>query len=172
MRLFALMFAILLLAGCGAEEMKDEKVNTENSIKSTKVAEVEEQEELTVEEEIDIPEERSVPLGDFYPWQFYFASDIENLQKSGEVVYLFSDAEKLEEDLIAFANATYENTEQTKENVADSWVNYVSLFVEEVGQYVKDKTDYFAKMNEVIEALKTYDYESIPNLISEAKNLR
>lgn len=127
----------------------------------------------------NVPKARTVDLGPDKPWERMTGEDIIGQQNNGEVVYLLSDAEELENNIISFANGKYEDLNDESKNVfknskdkmADSWAVHLTAFINGVSKEY-DNLGYFAQMDMVKKALESKDYESIPELIAKAKTLR
>ncbi|MDQ0270714.1 hypothetical protein [Cytobacillus purgationiresistens] len=170
---FASFIALfLILTGCSSEEKSETNTDSDKEVETA--AKVEEEgpseDEAPVEPAEEGPTERTEPIADGkYPWEVYevFGSDdaIQERAQNGEVVFLLSDAEALENELIEFANG---NSEKPSE-----WWHSVVLYYNGTlkGEY-PDKTDYFAKMAEIENTLLTKDTGNLSNLINEAAQLR
>jgi hypothetical protein len=122
----------------------------------------------------EAPTERTVEgiNANGYPWEYLGREKIKAEQDAGEVVFLFSDAEVLESELIEFTNLKDDNPGVTKEKVAESWAGHIGLFVSEVEPYYPDKKAYFDKLKEIESELTNGNYEAIPQKIEEARVLR
>lgn len=107
-----------------------------------------------------------------YPWEYLSRETIDAEISNGEVVHLYADGEALENAILDFTQADFEETATSQEDVAESWAEHVKLYIGEVEHYRPDQSEYFAKMNEVSAALSSREFESLPNLINEAKELR
>lgn len=119
------------------------------------------------------PTERTVNAQGGYPWQYFGAKDIIAGQKNGEVYFLFSDAEPFETMLKDFALSDESaSAPMTKAENGESFALYLRGFIEGTQEYFPDKKDYFLKLSEIENALKTGDFESIPDKVEQAKALR
>ncbi|MEN2768507.1 hypothetical protein [Ornithinibacillus xuwenensis] len=161
-----ILIGIVFLTGCGLSsqeyEPEVEDVSAESSsIENEDVKDV-------------IPTERTVDTGPNYPWQHFATNLITEYQTEGEIVYLFSDAEALERDLIEDASRDDEGNEQLaqrKEKSVKGFAIYLDQFINEVSQHI-DNEAYFNKLREVEQALLTADYQSVIDLVNEAKQIR
>lgn len=172
--LFLIIITLLLLGACGTnEEGQEESTSTPKTTVASETTEgVEEVEEVEEEKEVVvIPTERTIDTGKNDPWWYFTTDQIAEHQENGETIYLYSDAEELENNVKEFATANHYTEEAPKEEAAETKSKYLSLFVDEVSQVVNNES-YFNKLNEVVNSLDNLDYESIPGLIEEAKQLR
>lgn len=105
------------------------------------------------------------------PWEYLGAENIKQYQSEGEVVYLFSDAEDVEQRLIDLAgidpDAEAFEVYGSKEEMIESNLEILWLFVDEVSVYVDNKP-YFEKLEETKQAMLNEEYELVPDLIEEA----
>jgi hypothetical protein len=127
-----------------------------------------------VKEVVDVPNsptERTVNTNGDVPWNYMSAEQIETSQSSGEIVYLWSDAEAIEEYTIQLANNP-DTTPYDKDTLATSWSNHMVAFLNGVKDYHPDQLDYFMKIEEAKSAMASFDYNKVPGLIEEAKSLR
>jgi hypothetical protein len=150
----------------------DEKETVKTSTERTEIAsDTTESKEAAVT--LPAPTERTVDVQGGYPWQYFGAKDIIAGQKNGEVYFLFSDAEAFENMLKDFALSDESaSVPMTKADNGASFAEYLRGFIEGTQEYYPDKKDYFMKMSEVENALKTGDFESIPAKVEQAKALR
>lgn len=131
--------------------------------------------ETTVEttNTVEAPLKRTVETHGGYPWQYYGAEQIIEGQKNGEVYYLFSDAEEFENTIIDFAvSEELEGAPITKVDNGISFAQYLQGFIEGTQKHQPEQKDYFLKLVEVENDLKTGNFDVIPDKIKEAKTLR
>jgi hypothetical protein len=121
--------------------------------------------------EISAPTERTVNTNGDMPWFYMTPEQIKEATDNGEIAHLFSDAEAVENDTITLA-ANPDTTPYNKEELSENWVRHIDAFIYSVKDYHPDKEEYFAKLEEAKNALSSFDYESVPGLIEEAKSLR
>jgi hypothetical protein len=129
---------------------------------------------------VKAPTARTVDTKNDYPWKYFSSSAIIQQQKSGQIVFLMSDAQALEDEISSFSQQEFKELEDkskntaglSKDKMADSWAGYLNAFIQGTEIYYPDKVDYFSKMGEVKAALESHNFEAIPNLISAAKQLR
>lgn len=105
----------------------------------------------------EVPTNRTVDTGENAPWQHFSIEKIQEYQNEGEIVYLYSDAEEIENLIV--------------EEYGEVPMQYIDLFIKEVSQYV-DNENYFSKLEEAKEAIANENYDAVPTLIEEAKTLR
>lgn len=118
------------------------------------------------------PTERTVSISG-YPWEELSTDIIITKQNNGETVFLFNDAEPLENIISDFAvSEEIEGAPITKQGSAETFANYLKGFIQGTQEYFPDKKDYFLKLSEVENALNTGNFEAIPAKIEEAKVLR
>lgn len=128
----------------------------------------------------EAPTIRTVDTQNDYPWKYLSADAIIQQQQAGQVVFLMSDAETLENSISSFSQNEFKELEDktknpfgnSKDKMADSWAKYLDGFIQGVEKYYPDKVDYFSKMADVKIELENHVYDTIPNLINEAKQLR
>jgi hypothetical protein len=120
---------------------------------------------------IEAPTERTVNTNGDVPWNYMSSEQIVAAQNNGEVVYLFSDAEALE-DYTANLASNPVNEPYNKEDLVDSWVGQIDAFIAGVKDDKPGKLDYFMKLEEVKSAMAAYNYDKVPVLVEEAKQLR
>jgi hypothetical protein len=109
-------------------------------------------------ETIKPPTSRTVDIGNKTPWDVYSVNDMID-KANKEQIFLFSDAETLENDL----SKDYKN---------QKYGVYIDVFVAQLRDYYPDKKPYFDKMIEIRDAIVQQNYDSIPKLIEEARVLR
>jgi hypothetical protein len=140
---------------------EDEEINLESEV-------AEEQQE----EVIEIPTTRTNSTNSNYPWEFYSRDKIRSLQNAGETVYLYSDAEAVENMIVEQANFEVpENAPISKAEMDVQSADYLDLFINEISQII-DNQAYFDKLNEAKQELLNGNYSAVPTLINEAKTLR
>lgn len=131
---------------------------------------------VEAEEEVEVkeaPKARTVELNAGYPWEYYGAKDIIQLQKDGEVVYLYSDAEALENTILEFINSEeLEGAPISKVDNGISFSEYLDGFIQGVEQYHPLDIAYFNKLREVVADLKSANFDAVPVKINEAQALR
>lgn len=143
---------------------EEKEVNSELVVQSSTAAEVEVKEE---------PKARTVELNAGYPWEYYGAKDIMQLQKDGEVVYLYSDAEALENTILEFINSEeLEGAQISKVDNGISFSEYLEGFIQGVEPYHQLDAAYFDKMREVVSDLKSSNFDAVPVKIKEAQRIR
>lgn len=121
----------------------------------------------------EAPKARTVELNAGYPWEYYGAKDIIQLQKDGEVVYLYSDAEALENTILEFINSEeLEGAPISKVDNGISFSEYLDGFIQGVEPYRQLDTAYFDKMREVVSGLKSANFDTVLVKIKEAKKMR
>lgn len=136
-------------------------------------ADQKEENETTKEVVIEAPIERTVETNGDYPWERFRSAAIIEQQNAGEVVYLFSDAEPLENMISSFSTSEpIEDAPISKEENSESMAGYLDAFISGVEKYYPAKKEYFDKLRSVKDSLLLYDYDSIPQQITEAKQLR
>lgn len=176
MRLLLLLMTMLfIISGCSSSDPKPAEEGSqpkeENSTSKAEDTEtVEEPEEVVETNSVPAPTERTEPIPEGkYPWEVYNmygnGEGIMDRVQNGEVLYLFSDAEALENEVLNFANAKSDKPKEW-------WHSVVMYFNQTVSEYHPEKADYFAKMKEVEDALLAGETGKLPNLIAEAKTLR
>jgi hypothetical protein len=121
--------------------------------------------------EISVPTERTVETNGDVPWNYMTSEQIIAKQEAGEIVYLFSDAQSVEEYTLSLANNP-DTTPYNKEDLADSWSGQIDAFIQGVKEYYPNELDYFMKLEEVKNAMSAYEYEKVAKLIEEASALR
>jgi hypothetical protein len=120
---------------------------------------------------IEAPTERTVNTNGDMPWYYMTPEQIKEATDKGEVAHLLSDAEEVEKYTIDLA-ANPDTSPYNKEDLATSWANHVDAFIYSVKDYHPDELDYFMKLEEVKSAMAAYDYDKVPALVEEAKQLR
>lgn len=171
------IFLTLFLVACGTTDLSDE-YEKENEVKAEDILDEnsEEKEEepeiittfLTVTDEdeifVDMPLVRSEKI-ERVPWFEYPIDEIFNRQENGETVFLFSDADRLERDVLYVAQGNDAKAKRT-------YAQIIWLFEKEVSQYTPGKQEYFEILLEVREKLLDGNDGEIPDLIEEAKRIR
>ena len=171
------IFLTLFLVACGTTDLSDEN-KEENEVKAEDILDEnsEEKEEepeiiatfLTVTDEdeifVDMPLVRSEKI-ERVPWFEYPIDEILNRQENGETVFLFSDADRLERDVLYVAQGNDAKAKRT-------YAQIIWLFEKEVSQYTPGKQEYFEILLEVREKLLDGNDGEIPDLIEEAKRIR
>lgn len=117
------------------------------------------------------PTERTVETNGDVPWNYMSSEQIIAAQNNGKVVYLFSDAEALENYTVSLASNPV-NEPYNKEDLAESWAGQIGAFILGVKDGMPSELDYFMKLEEVKSAMASYEYEKVPALVEEAKQLR
>ncbi|MEN2765842.1 hypothetical protein [Ornithinibacillus xuwenensis] len=130
-------------------------------------SDVQEKEEVIIEP----PTERTVDTKGDVPWKYLSAESVEAEQNNGEIVYLFSDAEALEDYTIQLSQNP-DTSPYDKDTLSTSWANHMTAFIDGVAKYYPDSEQYFAKLKEAKNAMEKFNYEIVPKLIEEAKTLR
>jgi hypothetical protein len=144
------------------------QVDKTEEVESAEVASASSEKE---EPTIEAPTERTVDTNGDVPWKYMSSAQILAAQENGEVVYLFSDAEALEEYTVNLASNPV-NEPYNKEDLVDSWVGQIGAFLAGVKDGKPGEIDYFMKLEEVKTAMAAYEYDKVPTLIEEAKSLR
>lgn len=171
------IFLTLFLVACGTTDLSDD-YKEENEVKAEDILDEnsEEKEEepeiiatfLTVTDEdeifVDMPLVRSEKI-ERVPWFEYPIDEIFNRQENGETVFLFSDADRLERDVLYVAQGNDAKAKRT-------YAQIIWLFEKEVSQYTPGKQEYFEILLEVREKLLDGNDGEIPDLIEEAKRIR
>ncbi|MGI0534936.1 hypothetical protein KFD70_21845 [Bacillus pfraonensis] len=115
------------------------------------------------------PTNRTVDLkSEKYPWRFASRDIIKGWQDKGETVYLWSDANALEEYI---ASEVTRDNKHKQEDLPRS-AGYVQLFIDEVKKDVPDKKEYFDKLSEVVTDMQSVNTDGAKVKIEEAKKLR
>lgn len=161
--------AVIAVGGVlGATQLSDNAPKTENTAEASG----------ETKEVVEVPKERTVNIPvEGVPQNHMTSKEIKDLQDEGEVVYLLSDAQVLEDYTVNMANmdakelAQQQSNDLAKKEMAESAVNYLQAFAEGVSPYV-DNQAYFNKLKEVEQALLNEQYDQVPALIEEAKTLR
>ncbi|TYS91891.1 hypothetical protein [Rossellomorea aquimaris] len=87
-----------------------------------------------------------------------------NSENEEDVIFLFGDAEKIEENLLKII----------EDNDYDEWSNrwsyYLSVFINRTK--TESKAKYYEKMSEIYGAFLQNKYELIPSLLEEASTIR
>lgn len=172
--LLTISIAIFSLAACSEKETDDVKHADQTEepakieIKDEKVADA--NAEAVKDITLTPPTERTEPIeGGKMPWDVYefYGSDeaIQERVMNEEVVFLLSDANKLEDNIEDFAKGN-------SDKPAEWWHSILTYFNIQVSEQHPELTDYFAKMKEVETALFDKKIETIPNLINEAREIR
>jgi hypothetical protein len=162
-KILVLLFGALLLTGCGTTETKTSKEDA-GEVKTMATG-------TDAKEIIEPPTERTVNTNGDMPWKYMTPEQIEEAQTNGEITYLFSDSEAIENYTSELASNP--NTEPyNKEDLAASWSKHLGLYVTGVKEYYPEHEEYFRKIEEVKESMAVYDYESVIKKIEEAKTLR
>lgn len=171
------VFLTLFLVACGTTDLSDD-YKEENEVKAEDILDEnsEEKEEepeiiatfLTVTDEdeifVDMPLVRTEKI-ERVPWCEYPIDEILNRQENGETVFLFSDADRLERDVLYVAQGNDAKTKRT-------YAQIIRLFEKEVSQYAPGKQEYFEILLEVREKLLDGNDDEIPDLIEKAKRIR
>lgn len=171
------IFLTLFLVACGTTDLSDD-YKEENEVKAEDILDEnsEEKEEepeiiatfLTVTDEdeifVDMPLVRTEKI-ERVPWFEYPIDEILNRQENGETVFLFSDADRLERDILYVAQGNDAKAKRT-------YAQIIWLFEKEVSQYTPGKQEYFEILLEVREKLLDGNDGEIPDLIEEAKRIR
>lgn len=171
------IFLTLFLVACGTTDLSDD-YEKENEVKAEDILDEnsEEKEEepeimttfLTVTDEneifVDMPLVRTEKI-ERMPWFEYPIDEILNRQENGETVFLFSDADRLERDVLYVAQGNDAKAKRT-------YAQIIWLFEKEVSQYTPGKQEYFEILLEVREKLLDGNDGEIPDLIEEAKRIR
>ena len=171
------IFLTLFLVACGTTDLSDD-YEKENEVKAEDILDEnsEEKEEepeiiatfLTVTDEdeifVDMPLVRTEKI-ERVPWFEYPIDEILNRQENGETVFLFSDADRLERDVLYVAQGNDAKAKRT-------YAQIIWLFEKEVSQYTPGKQEYFEILLEVREKLLDGNDGEIPDLIEEAKRIR
>lgn len=119
------------------------------------------------------PKARTVEVNAGYPWEYYTAKDIIQLQKDGEIVYLYSDAEAFENTILEFVNSEeIVGAPVSKADNGISFSEYLDGFIQGVEPYHPLDVGYFDKMREVVADLKSANFDAVPVKIKEAQALR
>lgn len=184
MKKLIILALLILLIGCGTANQDEDipmtskatsaEIEQDEENTSDETEEESEENEATEEDEVVIPTERTVDTKNHYPWQYYFTSKMVELQEQGEIVFLWSDAEKLEDDIILGAYMDTEGIDEfveIKEENMIGFANIIDLFIKDVEQYIDNK-EYFDKLREAQEYMRNLDYETVVTLIEEAKQIR
>ena len=180
--------AFLVVIGVGGvfayNQTEEQEQTREETVEEVKTQET--QQATTVkEEEVEkpstenVPTERTVDIGSNKPWEIMFTKEIFGKQNDGEIVYLLSDAEELENVILSFSQGAFEELNDkskntfgnSKDKMAISWADHIKAFTAGVSKDY-DNPAYFNQLHQVQLALEANDYESIPELINEAKTLR
>ncbi|MFC0271137.1 hypothetical protein ACFFIX_06685 [Metabacillus herbersteinensis] len=111
---------------------------------------------------VEPPTERTKNIEDQKPWDVYSAIDMID-HREEEQYFLFSDAEALENEIVSF----YQSGE-----INQKYSAYVDVFAVQLEEYYPDENEYFVKMKEVSAAIREKNFEAVPNLIEQAKQLR
>lgn len=115
------------------------------------------------------PTNRTVDLkSEKYPWRFASRDIIKGWQDEGETVYLWSDANAIEEYITK--EITRDN-QHKKEDLPRS-ADYVQFFIDEMKKQNLDQKEYFDKMSEAVNDMKAVNLDSAKTKIEEAKKLR
>lgn len=127
------------------------------------------------EESFEIPTQRTNTIMGM-PWENYDNKTIDKKQSEGEIVYLYSDADEVENRMVEVSRVDpdaegFNSVPYTKDEMAAGTSNIIKQFTEDVQPYV-DNEAYFDKLEEVRQALINAEYDSVPSLIEEAKKLR
>ena len=171
------VFLTLFLVACGTTDLSDD-YKEENEVKAEDILDEnsEEKEEepeiiatfLTVTDEdeifVDMPLVRTEKI-EHVPWCEYPIDEILNRQENGETVFLFSDADRLERDILYVAQGNDAKAKRT-------YAQIIRLFEKEVSQYAPGKQEYFEILLEVREKLLDGNDGEIPDLIEKAKRIR
>ena len=171
------IFLTLFLVACGTTDLSND-YKEENEVKAEDILEekLEENGEepeiiatfLTVTDEdeifVDMPLVRTEKI-ERVPWFEYPIDEILNRQENGETVFLFSDADRLERDILYVAQGNDAKAKRT-------YAQIIWLFEKEVSQYTPGKQEYFEILLEVREKLLDGNDGEIPDLIEEAKRIR
>lgn len=160
--------AVLGLGGVLVLGQQSEEENTESPKVSAETASEEE-----VKEVVEIPTQRTVE--ETSPWQ----TDnnlIRQWHEEGEVVFLLSDAEQVENRMVDVASIDpdaeeFVNAPVDKTTITQTAAETLGLYIEEVSGYV-DNDPYFTKLEEVRQAMENENYGVVSSLIEEAKTLR
>lgn len=177
MKRLLILFVLILLIGCGTANQDENKIMSLNATSLDNVENDEdmtEENEATGEDEAVVPTTRTVDTKNHYPWQFYDSDVIEEIQKQGERIFLWSDAEKLEIDIIKAAQIDTEDIDEFVEIKEGSMIIFskiLDLFFNDVEQYI-DNEEYFNKLREAQEHMRNLNYETVVTLIEEAKQIR
>ncbi|KEK22462.1 hypothetical protein [Bacillus gaemokensis] len=144
------------LVACSEDKAADK---TESKVESTS----------STSETREAPTKRTVDLkSETYPWRFASRDIIKDWQNKGETVYLWSDANAIEEYI------TKEITRENKHKQEDlpRSAEYVHLFIAEVKKQKPDQKEYFDKMSEAVNDMKAVNIDGAKTKIEEAKKLR
>ncbi|WP_242248924.1 hypothetical protein [Bacillus cereus group sp. BfR-BA-01523] len=156
--ILAVALGIGSLTACG-----DAEKTTKNEAKqaSTNEKKTTENKETPTKRTVDITPER-------YPWRFASIDIIKDWQSKGETVYLWYDANALEEYI---ANEITRDNKHKQEDLPKS-AEYVQLFVDEVKKTNPEQKEYFNKLTEVVSDMKAVNLDGAKTKIEEAKKLR
>ncbi len=160
---------ILGMSFLGGDTDPKDTTNTGEGEESVEAVKNEQAEKTT----LPVPTSRTVDIGSNKPWEYMDAQAIIEQQNKGEVIYLFADAEAIENSISGFSTSEpVEGAPITKEDSAKSWANYLQGFIQGTEKYYPDKKDYFLKLSEIKVDLENGNFSEIPQKIEQAKLLR
>lgn len=171
--------ATIVVLGAGGLFVAAEINDKDDAIDNTTNKEVEANAANTTNEVIqevqNVPTERTADITE--PWQGDNGL-IKKFQSEGKIVFLYSDADKVEQRQLDVAGVDPNAKEfkespnnYTKDKMAVTTAENLGLYIKEVSQLV-DNQPYFDKLKEVQEAMTNGQYDAVSNLITEARSLR
>lgn len=184
-----LIIALMLLSACGAAESdvsgqeERQKVSANATFKTdkgdTSAKPPNEEPEEDTEQEVAPAAERTIELenDDDPPWWIASPEELKAWVDDGEVVYLWSDAEGIENLVFETINTEYpediiDNPEERRENANTSSRDYINVFIDELAPQYPDKKEYFDTIGQAADALGSGDYDTAKAKVKEAKTLR
>lgn len=181
LQLIFIIFIITALSACDNDTsgQENETLVPENKIES-KAKSVNHAVDIS-EEVIEMPTARTTEI-DNPPFQQYSASQIKELQKGGEVVYLYDDFYKIAKEIEKAINEEYvaniemmeitdEEIELLQKEALESYSQYLTLYINEIKEYSQNE-EFLDTLIELSTALENHDKEMIINLLIKAKDLK
>lgn len=161
--------------GEDTSEKKTEKENNEE--KTTEGSDQPDEEDTKSEDTNDEtsqptpPTERTVDIGDAYPWEQLGVQAQRQEVLDGGQVYLMRDAEALEEKLLSFIEKEPSDS-YDKMGAAQAWSKQTKTYVLDLEEFYPGKADYFQLMDEASQHLTNGDFDKAKNKIMVARTKR
>jgi hypothetical protein len=147
----ALTLSLSSLVACGDNKVANK---TESKVESTS-------------ETNKLLTERTIDIGSNKPWEAAAQSKIKEWRDKGETIFLWSDANELE-NMVLKSIEIKDHREERIPGISE----FVQLFIDEVKKQKPDQKEYFDKMSKAVNDMKAVNLDGAKTKIEEAKKLR
>lgn len=185
-KLLCVLLTGLVMAGCGTANSQESKKEPEQASASIKTESVKNDSEskktvsaLAATEKQDtkevdkMPTERTVNFGPDYPWKRAGYKRLKELIDKGEIVFLWSDAEPLEQQIKrTFSYDPPEDAPTTKDDNLKSMNHYIETFVYGMKKQGLNKPDYLSKIASVGELMAAGKLDEAKTALDKAIQIR